>query len=276
MKKQKWAVIFAALLTMVGFSSCLNSEDDGISEYYGYLEVNSDWSGVTFSTPDGLQFVPSKSITTTSNSKLAFVYCQYNDADLTTETKKLPVTMLSNPVYLNDLGYAESTLPDETSTVSLYSLGENGGGIWGYNKYLVLTPAYFLKKGTTTENLSSELVNHHLSVYYVPENDNVNAKTLKLYLRYQITGIEDSSAEEAAGATESWATDYTVKYSDAVYMNLSILLAQYENAHGAKPEKLEVEYEYNNNSMSVPTKDTNKKQTKTVVYELYKDTTTNK
>ena len=31
MKKQKLAVIFAALLTMVGFSSCLNSEDDGIT-----------------------------------------------------------------------------------------------------------------------------------------------------------------------------------------------------------------------------------------------------
>lgn len=274
MKKQKLAVIFAALLTMAGFSSCLNSEDDGISEYYGYLEVNSGWGNVTFSTPDGLEFVPNKSITTTSSSKLAFVYCQYNDVDLTAEAEKLPVTLLNDPVYLNDLGYAESILPDETSTVSLYSLGENGGGVWGYNKYLVLTPAYLLKKGTTNENLSTELVNHHLNVYYVPEKDNVNTNTLKLYLRYQITGIENSSPEET-GASETWASDYTVKYSDAVYVSLSSLLAQYENAHGEKPEKLEVEYEFNNNSLSVPTMDTNKKQTKTVVYELYKETATN-
>ena len=35
MKKQKLAVVFAALLTMVGFSSCLNSEDDGIRERPG-------------------------------------------------------------------------------------------------------------------------------------------------------------------------------------------------------------------------------------------------
>lgn len=275
MKKQKWAVFFAALLTMVGFSSCLNSEDDGISEYYGYLEVNSGWGSVTFSTPDGLQFVPNKSITTTTNSKLAFVYCQYNDVDLTAETEKLPVTLLRDPVYLNDLGYAESTLPDVTSTVSLYSLGENGGGIWGYNKYLVLTPAYLLKKSTTSENLSSELVNHHLNVYYVPEEDNVTAKTLKLYLRYQITGIDDSSTEEGTGTSETWASDYTVKYSDAVYVSLSALLAQYEALHESKPEKLEVEYEYNSNSYAVPTKDTNKKRTKTVVYDLYKETTAN-
>ncbi len=274
MKKQKLAVIFAALLTMVGFSSCLNSEDDGISEYYGYLEVNSGW-GVTFSTPDGLEFVPNKTIATTPSSRLAFVYCQYNDVDLTAETKKLPVTLLRDPVYLKDLGYAESTLPDVTSTVSLYSLGENGGGIWGYNKYLVLTPAYFLKKSTTNENLSTELVNHHLNVYYVPEEDNVTTKTLKLYLRYQLTGIDDSSTEEGAEASEAWANDYTLKYSDAVYVSLSSLLAQYENAHGEKPEKLEVDYEYNNNSYTVPTKDTNKKRTKTVVYNLYKETAAN-
>ena len=274
MKKQKLAVVFAALLTMVGFSSCLNSEDDGISEYYGYLEVNSGW-GVTFSTPDGLEFVPNKTITTTASSKLAFVYCQYNDVDLTAETKKLPVTLLSDPVYLKKLDNAGSTLPDVTSTVSLYSLGENGGGVWGYNKYLVLTPAYFLKKGTTNENLSTELVNHHLNVYYVPEEDNVTTKTLKLYLRYQLTGIDDSSTEEGAETSEAWANDYKVKYSDAVYVSLSSLLAQYENAHGEKPEKLEVDYEYNNNSYTVPTKDTNKKRTKTVVYNLYKETAAN-
>lgn len=275
MKKQKLAVIFAALLTMAGFSSCLNSEDDGISEYYGYLEVNSGWGNVTFSTPDGLQFVPNKTVTTTASSKLAFVYCQYNDVDLTAETKKLPVTLLRDPVYLKDLGYAESTLPDVTSTVSLYSLGENGGGIWGYNKYLVLTPAYFLKKGTTDENLSTELVNHNLKVYYVPAEDNVTTKTLKLYLRYQLTGIDDSSTEEGVETSEAWANDYTVKYSYPVYVSLSSLLAQYENAHGEKPEKLEVDYEYNNNSYTVPTKDTNKKRTKTVVYNLYKETAAN-
>ena len=272
MKKQKLAVVFAALLTMVGFSSCLNSEDDGISTYYGYLEVNSGWGNVTFSTPDGLEFVPYKTITTTTSSKLALVSCQYNDVDLTTETKKLPVTLLYDPVYLNDLGYAGSILPDVTSTVSLYSLGENGGGVWGYNEYLVLTPAYFLKKGTTSENLSTELVNHHLNVYYVPEEDNETTKTLKLYLRYQLTGIDDSSTEEG---TETWASDYNVKYSDAVYVSLSSLLAQYESVHGEKPEKLEVEYEYNSNSYTVPTKDTNKKRTKTVVYNLYKETAAN-
>ena len=65
-----------------------------------------------------------------------------------------------------------------------------------------------------------------------------------------------------------------MKYSDAVYVSLTFLLAQYEAVHGEKPEKVEVEYEYNSNSYSVPTMDTDKKRTKTVVYNLYKETTT--
>lgn len=273
MKKQKLAVVFAALLTLVGFSSCLNSEDDGIRQYYGYMEVNPGFTSVTFSTPDGVEFVPSKSVTSSSNSKLAFIYCQYNANDLTTDSKKLSVTLLSDPVYLKSLDYTGgSVLPAETSTVSLSSLGESDGGIWGFNKYLILMPSYKVKKGTTQENLSSELTNHQLSVYYVPENDDTNTNTLKLYLRYQIAGVGTSSTEENVDDTESWASDYTIQYSDAVYVTLSNFIARYQSAHGAEPEKITVEYEVNNGT-SFPS--IAKKQTKTVTYTLYKNTTNN-
>ena len=273
MKKQKLAVVFAALLTLVGFSSCLNSEDDGIRQYYGNMEVNPGFTYVTFSTPDGVEFVPSKSVTSSSNSKLAFIYCQYNANDLTTDSKKLSVTLLSDPVYLKSLDYTGgSVLPAETSTVSLSSLGESDGGIWGFNKYLILMPSYKVKKGTTQENLSSELTNHQLSVYYVPENDDTNTNTLKLYLRYQIAGVGTSSTEENVDDTESWASDYTIQYSDAVYVTLSNFIARYQSAHGAEPEKITVEYEVNNGT-SFPS--IAKKQTKTMTYTLYKNTTNN-
>ena len=62
MKKQKLAVVFAALLTMVGFSSCLNSEDDGIREWGGYFEVNNTYGSVNFVDPTGIQLVPNKTI----------------------------------------------------------------------------------------------------------------------------------------------------------------------------------------------------------------------
>lgn len=269
MKKQKLAVVFAALLTMVGFSSCL--KDDGISQSVGYFEVNSELGSVTFSDVLGLKLVPNQVITTSSNSKLAYIYYQYNDADYTADTKNLPITLLENPVFLTDLGSISSMLPDENETVSLYSLGD--GGVWGYNKYLILAPAIYLKKGTTIENLSTELANHRLNLYYLPDEDDENSNTLKLYLRYEIAGVGDSAAEEADDK-ESWASDYTIQYSRLSYVNLQPIISMYKSTHdGKEPEKVIVEYEYNNSNnstSSVPT--IAKKQTETVTYTLYKDT----
>ena len=83
MKKQKLAVVFAALLTMVGFSSCLNSEDDGITEIVDYAEVStSSFGSVSFNSMYGWVCVPDKSLTTTPESQLAYIAYRYEDADL--------------------------------------------------------------------------------------------------------------------------------------------------------------------------------------------------
>ena len=82
MKKQKLAVVFAALLTMVGFSSCLNSEDDGIREWGGYFEVNNTYGSVNFVDPTGIQLVPNKTIIDApASSALAYINYQYKDDD---------------------------------------------------------------------------------------------------------------------------------------------------------------------------------------------------
>lgn len=276
MKKQKLAVVFAALLTMVGFSSCLNSEDDGIREWGGYFEVNNTYGSVNFVDPTGIQLVPNKTIIDApASSALAYINYQYKDDDMAQieQTKKLPVTLLQDPVYLKRLDCLTTTLPEETKTVSIYSLGERDALVWGNNKYLILAPTIFLKKGTTSENLSTELANHSLRLYYLSSEDDEAAKTLKLYLRYEISGIGGSSTDEA-DETESWASDYNIQYTNVSYVNLQNVISMYKSAHGgSEPEKVTVEYEYNNSASSVPT--IAKKQTKTVTYTLYKDTSSN-
>lgn len=274
MKKQKWAVIFAALLTMVGFSSCLDSSDDGVRTLEDYAEVNSSsFGGVSFTSMYGWVCVPNKTVTSTPESKLAYIAYQYNNADMqaiTSTSTNLPVTLLQDPIYLKDLGYPSSTLPLTTETVSLYSLGDNSGFVWGKNKYLILAPSYILKKGTTTENLKTELTNHHLSVYYLPEDDNVTNNTLTLHLRYKITGVESSTVDGTTTGNESWVSDYNVRYTDIVYVTLGQVIAQYKAAHGSDPTKISVEYEANNNSTEYPT--ISHKTSKTVTFNLYQET----
>lgn len=279
MKKQKLAVVFAALLTMVGFSSCLNSEDDGIREWGGYFEVNNTYGSVNFVDPTGIQLVPNKTIIDApASSALAYINYQYKDDDMAQieQTKKLPVTLLQDPVYLKRLDCSTTTLPEETKTVSIYSLGERDALVWGNNKYLILAPTILLKKGTTSENLSIELLNHRLTLYYLSAEGDEDANTLKLYLRYEISGIGGSSTDEA-DETESWASDYNIQYTNVSYVNLQNVISMYKSTHGGKePEKVIVEYEYNNSNnstSSVPT--IAKKQTKTVTYSLYTETSSN-
>lgn len=279
MKKQKLAVVFAALLTMVGFSSCLNSEDDGIREWGGYFEVNNTYGSVNFVDPTGIQLVPNKTIIDApASSALAYINYQYKDEDMAQieQTKKLPVTLLQDPIYLKRLDCSTTTLPEETKTVSIYSLGERDALVWGNNKYLILAPTILLKKGTTSENLSTELLNHRLTLYYLSAEGDEDANTLKLYLRYEISGIGGSSTDEA-DETESWASDYNIQYTNVSYVNLQNVISMYKSTHGGKePEKVIVEYEYNNSNnstSSVPT--IAKKQTETVTYTLYKDTSSN-
>lgn len=267
MKKQKLAVVFAALLTMVGFSSCLNSEDDGIREWGGYFEVNNTYGSVNFVDPTGIQLVPNKTIIDApASSALAYINYQYKDDDMAQieQTKKLPVTLLQDPVYLKRLDCLTTTLPEETKTVSIYSLGERDALVWGNNKYLILAPTILLKKGTTSENLSTELLNHRLTLYYLSAEGDEDANTLKLYLRYEISGIGGSSTEETDDK-ESWASDYNVRYTNVSHVNLQPIISMYKSTHsGSEPEKVTVEYEYNNSTSSIPT--IAKKQTKTVTY----------
>lgn len=280
MKKQKLAVVFAALLTMVGFSSCLNSEDDGITKIVDYAEVSTSTFGSTsFNSMYGWVCVPDKSLTTAPESQMAYIAYQYEDADLqsimsgTSTSKNLPVTLLQDPVYLKRLDCLPTAVPETTKTVSIYSLGEKDALVWGENKYLILAPAISLKKGTTSENLSTELANHRLSLYYLSSEDDETAKTLKLYLRYEISGIGGSTTEETDD-NESWASDYNIQYTNVSYVNLQSVISMYKAAHGGSdPEKVTVDYEYNNSGTTVPT--IANKITKTVTYNLYKKTSNN-
>ena len=223
--------------------------------------------------------VPDKSLTTTPESQLAYIAYRYEDADLqsitsgTSDSKNLSVTLLQDPVYLKRLDCSTTTLPEETKTVSIYSLGERDALVWGNNKYLILAPTIFLKKGTTSENLSTELLNHRLTLYYLSAEGDEDANTLKLYLRYEISGIGESSTEETDDK-ESWASDYNIQYTNVSYVNLQPIISMYKSTHGGKePEKVTVEYEYNNSASSIPT--IAKKQTKTVTYSLYTETSSN-
>ena len=58
MKKQKLAVVFAALLTMVGFSSCLNGETDPTVSPQEFMKVNGGVGYYSFTSSLGYTITP--------------------------------------------------------------------------------------------------------------------------------------------------------------------------------------------------------------------------
>lgn len=58
MKKQKLAVVFAALLTMVGFSSCLNGETDPTASPREFMKVNGGVGYYSFTSSLGYTITP--------------------------------------------------------------------------------------------------------------------------------------------------------------------------------------------------------------------------
>lgn len=261
MKKFKFGVLAMALVSMLGFTSCLDSGDPGPNQRYMCLRAKSGlFGGVTFEDPSGFEYIPSNSMSLSApTSQLALVYFTYEAETLTQESKSVDVTLLQDPAYLNIYGALNTSVPASSETVSIYNLPTNNAFIWGYNEYLVLSPLYYLKNGTTSSDLKEELANHKLTVYY-DSSEEVTNKTLPLHLRYQITGID--------GTDEDWGTDYNnVGYTDYAYINLKSFVSQYKAVHGEEPEKVSIEFEKFGNT-SIPTMNPDKKMSQVITLEM--------
>lgn len=245
----------AVLALTMGFTSCMD-DDDGTGQSVGYFRAVSSYGTVYFEDAYGIRYNPVPTITTTPSSQLAFLYFSYDYGNVSETMTSIDITLLQDPVYLTRYYCQTSSLPDENETVSLYALS---GGIWGENQYLVLTPTFLIDSNTTTETLESELEKHNLTIYYVPGEEN-DEGTLTLHLRYQVTGVTDS---EDGSEDDTWAEDYNLSYTDAIYVNISEILAAYQSEYSGDPEKIVVEYEQND----TPTTDPDEKTSKTVEYE---------
>ncbi len=249
MKSMKLAAACAALTLTMGFTSCNDDNDTGSS--LGYFRVVNNYGTVYFEDAYGVRYNPTQTIISESTSALAFLYFSYSYSSVTDNATSIDITLLQDPVYLKQSNCLTSSLPEENETVSLYGLS---GGIWGENEFLVLTPTYFINSSTTTETLESEVENHNMTLYYVSGES--NDSTLTVHLRYQISGV-------SASEDDTWADDYKfLTYTDAIYADMSEILAAYNSEYSGEPEKIVIEYEQNSTS----TMDPDEKTSTTVEY----------
>ena len=259
MKKMKLTVVMAALVASLGFTSCLDSAENGGTAVTSVpLKVGYDYSTLKtiFTDPAGTKYIPTTSATISGEkSQLALVAFSYEYDQLAAQSQKIDITLLGTPEYIPERTIIKGEVPEE-NTVSVSSLESRNSMVWGYNNYLILNPVIYINKSTTNDNLDEELKKHRFTLYY-SGTEATESGVLTLQLRYQITN--ETSEEDL--------TDYTM--SDPyyyVYFDLTSAISTYENVNGTYPKQLKVEYEIA--STSAPTMDSSKKRTQTVSFNL--------
>ena len=72
MKRFKWAALVAAMVSMVGFTSCLNNDDDGTRTTLGYFRAVGNYGAVYFQDMYDFKYQPTTSLMDSPTSELAF------------------------------------------------------------------------------------------------------------------------------------------------------------------------------------------------------------
>lgn len=256
MKKFKLSVWVMALVSMLGFTSCLDSADPGPTSFGMYAKVSSGMYGITFIDAAGTTLIPTQMVTSTPTSSMALIYGTIaEDEVMNTETNSIEVTLAQDPIYLREMTSQLTTAPAEDKTVGLYDMRCS---VWGEYEYFVIESLYYLKKGTTQESSTTARNEFRLNVYYDSNETGAASGTLKLHLRCEPVGIDMSS--------EEWGKEYNVGYSEAIYVRANQVIAQYRAKNGGEyPKRIEVEYE--KSSLAYATSDSKMKLSQSYIIE---------
>lgn len=257
MKKFKFGVLAMALISMLGFTSCLESSDPGPTQFGIYAKVSGGMYGVTFIDAGGTTLVPTQMITSTPTSSMALIYGTIaEDEVMDAETNSIEVTLMQDPIYLREMVSQLASAPAEEKTVGLYDMRCS---VWGKYEYFIIESLYFLKKGTTQETTTTARNDFRINVYYDSNETGTSSGTLKLHVRCEPVGIDMSS--------EEWGKEYNVGYTEAVFVRADQIIAQYRaNNGGEYPKRIEVEYE--KSSLAYATSDSQMKMSQTYTIEM--------
>lgn len=243
MKKTKFAVFFAALISMLSFTSCLDSDGgSSTNSMYTVLRVNGFTGGYWFTDAAGCQYVPNNQ-SVLANSGLeqyqyAFVGFTYDASQVTQDTKKIGVDLYAaSPVKTF---YADEVQGDEMNEYSNAAFQAVATDIT-YKTYVtfftrndIFVPvSYYYKASSNNDELKAELNSHDFRLFFDKEQS--SSSTMKLSIRHH---VQDPTANK----------DRTTVGSEYLHFNLASVLASYQNMFNTTPMTIEIEYLYNYSS----------------------------
>lgn len=230
MKKTKFAVLFTAVMAVLGLSSCLG-ETDPYNTSTEIMKIDGFSGFYSFKSSLGYVVNPTNSEAlqgTFDNGSFAYVSYKYDTRTITQGATKidaeiqylLPIGEIDH--YYVDGSESNAPMQSVSSTVQFYDKT---------NMFVNLT--YYYLKSTDTEEQSNELGKHHFYLYKATaENDeDVDDKTMVLNLIHMVDDADNNEKRTSAG-TETRHFD----------------LSNFFGINGYEPEKIIIKFKRSSNS----------------------------
>lgn len=199
MRTMKLAVICAALISMLGFTSCLKGSEN--NEVTGGEIVKVDLTG--FKTLYGATIVPANSSVLTSlmNYEYALITYTYDKSTVVSGSNKVTATIngymgITSPNNNYVMGGQDTTgMAQQTGANSpIITLSEKGETSWMpqlFSKNLIFLPIGFkVKDGASDAEKANELQAHMFRMYYA-KSDMKNG-TITIYVRHSVSDPQNN------------------------------------------------------------------------------------
>ena len=235
MKKLNFAVLFAALIAMFSFSSCLDTmEDDGTRTGNYFVKVVSMMGVTYFQDVQGNKFSPSTPLTDVK-SDMALVNLTYNENDMQTNGGYTTVTV-NGIVYIDPVvAVTKPETPTWNAPIATLEGDYVKMGFWDANTLIV--PVYFYYDASSEDKLTEELAKHQFEFYVVEDDSKYAEGTLSIALRHRVNDAGEKPTRNKLGSAYK-------------YINLSAPLMQYKQKYGSAPKQIIVDIEQNQMSDS--------------------------
>lgn len=242
MKKTKLAVLFAALMTMLSFTSCLNSDGGSATgQWYGIVRVNGYAGAYQFRVADGSIINPSNQSalanTNLSSSSYAYLAATY-DTSTAGDVSSKALTMEVFGISPIKTFYVEPDTVGMEDYSNIPFASVNNDNYSGYVSFytrndMFIPVSYFYKDSNNSSDKTAELNSHRFAIYY--DLDESTPTTLKLHLRHAVT---DPSINK----------ERLTKGSEFLHFNIASAVEDFKTANGQLPTSIQIEYLMNSNN----------------------------
>ena len=245
MKKFKLGVLAMALVSMLGFTSCLDGgETSNTTNWFGFFKVSNFMGLYTLQSPTGGIVNPlNPSIMEGATAHSNYTYAIYSiDWDTQEENSDNIDATILQLSYVRD-GGVKSVAPTENDAnapvndvnfTAFGATGESAVSMFFGVDQVFLPIYYYCDKDLDTndkDEIEEELSKHQFNLYY-DANTDFTPTTMTLHLRHYITDKDED-------------TDYTLKNVNFQHFDLTSPLNAYEQKYTTNPSRILISFEQN-------------------------------